>query len=514
MKKELLIILLVFLISSVTFAQTRLAKISGKVVDAETNNPIVGVSVVNESTKAGVNTDVEGTFFLQLEKGKKYSIKISSVGYQSKLISDVQITEGAAPTLNVSLEKANTQLSAVVVTTSSKRETAAALYTVQKNSSAISDAISAEIIKKSPDRSTSEVLRRVSGASIQDNKFVVIRGLSERYNASLLNNSVLPSTEPDKKAFSFDIIPSSLIDNVTIYKSPTPDLPGDFAGGTVKISTKDYPAKRLNEVSFSVGYNSQTTFKNFYKGYPEGTLDWLGFFGNSRLMPGSYARHRGSQFINLSNETKIAVTKQFSNTFGYESAYKSQPNFSFSYNGGNTKLLGNTKKLGFIYSLNYSTGRRVAERIRNEYSTYELSDYSYNTTNYDMRSTLSALFNLTYSYGRSKISLKNLFNNDFVKTEGIRNGINTVNTTTSPFYYKSNNTEATGNGIENSVLEGLHSLKKGWTIDWNGSFSTTYRWQPDQKILTFHTDPDSKNYYLSLSSENSPDIINAGSTLR
>jgi outer membrane receptor for ferrienterochelin and colicin len=132
------------------------------------------------------------------------------------------------------LQKSNVQLSDVVVRTSARRESTASLYTVQKNSSAISDAISAEVIKKSPDRTTSEVLRRVSGTSIQDNKFVIIRGLSERYNTSLLNNSVLPSTEPDKKAFSFDIIPSSLIDNITIYKSPTPDLPGDFAGGRSK----------------------------------------------------------------------------------------------------------------------------------------------------------------------------------------------------------------------------------------------------------------------------------------
>ncbi len=121
-------------------------------------------------------------------------------------------------------------------------------------------------------------MKRVSGASVQDNKFVVIRGLSERYNTSLLNNSILPSTEPDKKAFSFDILPASLVDNLLIYKSATPDLSGDFAGGAIKVATKDFPAKQLSELSFNISYNSLTTFKNFYKSSDNGSLDALGFF--------------------------------------------------------------------------------------------------------------------------------------------------------------------------------------------------------------------------------------------
>lgn len=492
-----------------SFAQSKYIKLSGKVTDGTSGSALVGASVVIESSQSGAKTDIEGNFFLTVEEGRQYSLVVSSVGYQTKIVSEVNATAAGSTPLNIALERESASMGGVVVRASARRESIASLYSIQKNSSSISDAISAEVIKRSPDRSTSEVLRRVSGTSIQDNKFVIIRGLSERYNTSLLNNSILPSTEPDKKAFSFDIIPSSLIDNVTIYKSPTPDLPGDFSGGAIKISTKDYPSKNVSEISLSVGYNSQTTFKNFYKGYPDGKYDAIGFFDNARLIPGSYYGNRGAGFINLSNEQKLAITKQFPNTFGYESAYQSQPNISFSYTGGNTKIIRNNK-LGFIYSVNYSTGRRVVDRTRQEYETYNVLDYNYGTINYDMRSSLSALLNLTYSYGKSKISLKNLFNNDFVKTIGLRNGTNTVNST-DPFYYKSANSEATGNGIESSVLEGLHGLGKGWTVDWNASFSTTYRWQPDQRIVTFHTNPGHpEQYYLTLSNENSPDIINAG----
>ena len=501
--------LLILLSCNLAFSQTSQIKISGKIVDADNNSPLVGATVVTGTGARGVNTDVEGNFFVPAEKGKKITLKVTNVGYQPKVITDLLVSEDSSAGLTIALQRSNSQLEGVVVTSSARRESINSMFTLQKNSSAISDAISAEVIRKSPDRNTSEVLRRVSGTSIQDNKFVIVRGLSERYNASLLNNATLPSTEPDKKAFSFDIIPSSLIDNVTIYKSATPDLPGDFAGGTVKISTKDYPSRSLSEVSVSVGYNSLTTFKNFYNGYPDGSLDWLGFFDHSRLMPGSYARHRGAQFINLSDPAKLAITKQFPNTFGYEPAYKSQPNLSVSYTGGNTKLLSGNKKIGYIYSVSYNNGRRVADRSRDEYATYALQDYRYNTTNYDMRSTLSALLNVTYAFGRSKISFKNLFNNDFVKTQGVRTGYSVVNTN-DLFRYKSANSEAAANGILNSLVEGMHSLPNSLTIDWNASYGLTYRWQPDQRILTFHTDPNQNNYYVSLSNQNSPEITNAG----
>lgn len=514
-----LLCLIATLLTLQIFAQSGSSvKLSGKVTDASTTSAVVGATVLLAGTNAGTKTDVEGNFFISVTAGKVYTIEITSVGYQKKIVNDINASAADNAAINVALQPVTAELSTVVVTSSARREGVASLYTIQKNSSAITDAISSEVIRKSPDRNASDVLRRVSGTSVQDNKFVIIRGLSERYNSSLLNNSVLPSTEPDKKAFSFDILPSSLIDNVTIYKSPTPDLPGDFAGGAVKVSTKDYPSKKLSEISVSAGYNSLTTFQNFYKGYPNGSMDWLGYFDDKRLMPGSYSRHRGANFFPLNPQVKQEITKQFPNTFGSQTANVSQPNFSIAYTGGNTKLMGGTKKLGYIYAINYNNGRRVAERLRQEYEQYseETRQYRYNTTNYDKRSTLSALFNMTYSYGKSKISFKNLYNNDFVSTLGIRNGDNVVNynpsTNSGQFYYKSNNTEAASNGILNSVLEGLHSLKNNWTIDWNASYGLTYRWQPDQRILTFHTfsngSPD--DYYLTVSNENSPEITNSG----
>lgn len=518
MLKKLLIVLLFSVANLIAFSQAnKNIKISGKITDGATGSPLAGVSVILQNENKGTRTDVEGNFLLSVQEGKVYNLQISSVGYQTKVIEALQPSATNNSFLNISLDKASQELQAVVVKTTARKETAASLYMVQKNSSAISDAISAEVIKKSPDRTTSEVLRRVSGTSIQDSKFVIIRGLSERYNSSLLNNAMLPSTEPDKKAFSFDIIPSTLIDNITIYKSPTPDLPGDFAGGAVKISTRDYPSKSLSEVSVSLSYNTLTTGKNFYKGYPDGKYDWLGYFDDQRLIPGGYYKNRGSAYTNLSNNQKIAITKQFPNTYGLQTAAQSAPNFNISYIGGNTKLLKENNKLGFIYSVNYANARSVVDRTRDEYETYDYHNYVYNTTTYNSRAVLSALANISYSFGKNKISWKNLYNNDFTSSFSLRTGtagsggVSLTDPTVVPFHYKSQNTEAYSNGIFNSVVEGLHSLDNGWSVDWNASYGRTYRWQPDQRILTYRTADDNKsNYFIKLNNENSPDPTQVG----
>lgn len=483
-------------------------KIGGRVIDAENGAPVPGATVLDRASKRGTSTDVDGKFFVEVGKDTKITLEISSLGFVTKTIDDISWEQNGSD-LEIALSRETAQLQQVTVKSSAAKESVSALFLVQKNSSSISDGISADVIRKSPDKNTGDVLKRVSGASVQENKFVIIRGLSERYNASLLNNSVLPSTEPDKKAFAFDIIPSSLVDHLVIYKSPTPDLPGDFAGGAVKITTKDYPSKKISDLSIATGYNSLTTFHNFYSGFPEDKFDWLGFFGHSRLIPNAYYSNK-SQFINLTDEQKSFATKQFSNTYGYQPAYRSMPDFSITYTGGDTRLLRGSRRLGYIYAVGYGEGRRVSTAVRDEYENYDFFDYRYNTSSYSTRNNISALLNLTYSNGKNKLSWKTLYHNAFVKSVGIRNGYDISNGEEYRFNIKSSNTEASANGIINSVVEGSHGLGGDIIIDWNASYGRTYRWQPDQKILALHTSANDDVYNLTLSNENSPEVRNAG----
>ncbi|RZL48845.1 MAG: TonB-dependent receptor, partial [Pedobacter sp.] len=185
--------MLILFFGIVSYAQT--GKISGTVSDKKTGETIIGATVKIKGTTKGMATDVDGHYTIGSLTTGKYILSYQFVGYTSKEIADIEVKDGEITNLNVVLEESTSQtLSEVVIQGSFKKESVNALYAQQKNSISISSGISAEIIQKSPDRNTSEVLKRVSGASIQNNKFVVIRGLADRYNTSMLNNSLLPST--------------------------------------------------------------------------------------------------------------------------------------------------------------------------------------------------------------------------------------------------------------------------------------------------------------------------------
>lgn len=213
-----------------------------------------------KGTKLATLTDAEGKFYFRKMPSGQYILEFSLFSFSTKIVSEVEVIDKEATILNVSLSEMNGVLDEVVIkTVKAKTESVQSLLTMQKNSIRVSDGISAESIRRTPDRTTSDVLKRISGTSIQDNKFVIIRGLNDRYNTTYLNGSPLPSTEPDKKAFSFDIFPANMLDNLVIYKTASPDLPGEFAGGVIEINTKSTPDKNFQSISVGSGYNTITT---------------------------------------------------------------------------------------------------------------------------------------------------------------------------------------------------------------------------------------------------------------
>ena len=268
-------------LSSFVVAQTRL---TGKILNNK-NEAVAGVSIKIVGTQTGTTSDVEGRYSLSLATGKKYELEFSASGFATKLVNDIEVGPGLDNELNIVLEIAVTSIEGVTVKATSRRqESTAALLNFQKNNIALSSGLASDFIRRTPDKNTGEVLKRVSGASIQDNKFVIIRGLSDRYNSAVINNAQLPSTEPDKKAFSFDVIPSALIDNIIINKTATPELTGEFAGGLVQINTKDVPTKNMLSLGISFGFNTQSVFKDFTSNERNNT-DWLGFDNGNRGLP-------------------------------------------------------------------------------------------------------------------------------------------------------------------------------------------------------------------------------------
>src|SRR6187401_1240386 len=241
MNRFLLLFTALFGLVFLSFSQSE--KLTGKILNKK-NEPVLGATIKIAGSNTGTSSDMDGNFTLSLSAGKKYTLVISSVNYETKTITDVEVRTGQVNELQVLLdESSKNTLSGVVVKTSSsaRKEPAASLLQFQKNTNPVASVISAEAIRRSPDKNTGDVLKRIPGASVQEGKYLVVRGLSDRYNQAMLNGILLSSTEPDRKTFSFDLFPAAVIDNIIMNKAFVPELPGEWAGGLVQIQTKEIP---------------------------------------------------------------------------------------------------------------------------------------------------------------------------------------------------------------------------------------------------------------------------------
>lgn len=475
-------VLVIISLLTVAFSYAQTGKIAGKVVN-EKNEPLNGVSIkIGNNAAGGVATDVEGRFLLKLNPGK-YTLTLTSVGYNNKTVTDIAVEANGLQELNIVMQAGSKELKAVVVSVSARRESDFALLNMQKNNASISDGISAESIKRSPDKNTGEVLKRVSGTSIQDNKFVIVRGLVDRYNVATINNALLPSTEPDRRAFSFDIIPSNLIDNIMIYKTANPDLPGDFAGGVVQVSTKDVPNRNFLSLGAGASYNTISTGKDFNPGYLSPT-DYLGFDDGSRKLPGNFPSR--SKFQPLTFGPRSEYSGLLKNTYGDRYNAKALPSQSYQLSWGKRYDLKNSGVLGSIVALTYRNGQSFIEGTRSEYDNQERdvngAAYNYNDSNYKFTTSLGGLLNLSYKKGSTKIAFKNLFNRLFEHSNLIRNGIQYYNSRAS---INAQGGETVIKTLYSTQLEGDHSMKNKSKLSWNLNYALTLRDNPDYKFAPF-----------------------------
>ncbi|NDE79017.1 MAG: hypothetical protein EB047_07430, partial [Chitinophagaceae bacterium] len=401
------LLLIVNLFCNTVFAQT--LRLGGKVTNNK-NEALSGVTIKIGGSTAGTMSDLDGRFSLSLVTGKKYSLEFSAVGYTTKTISDVEVSAGIENELNVILEvKAKTEEAVVVTarTSTARRESVNSMISFQRNTNTVASVIAAEAIRRSPDRNTGEVLKRTPGASIQEGKFIVIRGLADRYNQAMINGILLTSTEPDRKTFSFDIIPSNIIDNLVINKAFVPEYPGEWAGGLIQVNTKDIPSKSFFQLQVGSGFNSQTLGNTFYKDQSSST-DWLGFDNGSRALPSSYVRK--AAFDTLSPAEKTAIGKQLRNAWT-PIATNVQPNLSLQLNGGvSTKLFGKT--LGATLGISYNRSFRLLKLLNRSNSlsgnTFSVN-YSYEDTRYVQDINVGAIAGLSLQLNSmNRISFKSI----------------------------------------------------------------------------------------------------------
>ncbi len=499
--RSLLSFILLCFIPLLNMAQTGV--INGHIKDAKTNEPIIGASIVVLGSSYGSITDFDGNFEIQSVISGEYKIIISLVGYSELSVENISVESGKTTELNTSMEELSLQLSAVEVKAQRKTDSEIAVVSEISKLANIAVGVSSQQIAKMQDRDASQVVRRVPGVSVFDDRFIIIRGLNERYNTVLLNDIITPSTEVDIKSFSFDLIPSSAIDRMMVYKSPSADLPGDIAGGAIKIYTKTIPDSDNLSLAFNLGYRSGTTGTRV-SDYSGSNADLFGFGSRLRNLPSSFPSTKNV----INSAGTEAMIKNFRNlNLYYDVNQKSVvpeigANMSYS-----KRIFVGSKEINTISYINYSNTHVFQEMVQNRYLYDASLQSTFQDDNYTNNVRLGAMSNWTLIINqRNKIEFRNIFNQLATKETVLRSGHlfdNDLEISNQSFRYEQKS-------ILSSQLSGTHDLSDKSKIKWIGSFGYTSRSEPDYRRFTSSREIGSDQpYKIDLQQFESPTLQQA-----
>lgn len=457
-------------------AAAQTGSVVGLVVDEQSGEPLVGANVLLVGTTLGTNTDLDGTFEVRNVPPGAYRVRVSYVGYTAKVIEGVRVRVEEKVMLHVSLRADGYSVDEVVVTAEAVMSGEAVLISQQRKANAIQDGISQEQIRKSPDATSSDALRRVVGLSVVDNKFVYIRGTGERYNSTQLNGVRVSSTEPDRKAFAFDIIPANLLDNIVVSKTFTPDMPGDFAGGNVQMNTMDFPQSSTFGLAIAPSTNSATTGREI-NSYDTGPRDWLGTDGGHRSLPDAFP----SSFNGLSADKRNELGRELKNLWVVKP--RSAPaGSSFSINYGNTAEVME-HPFGFNAAFSHRQGYRRTDISRADYDDAGLR-YEYTGSNSKYEVLWGGILNVGYKIGtHNKVGIRSLVSrtseDEVVRLEGFNNLTQNDDILTG-FRFVSRD-------LLTTQLTGDHVLPElfGISLRWTAAYSEAERDEPDLRRMIY-----------------------------
>lgn len=460
-------------------------RISGKVMDNK-GEPLPGASVRIIQTRQAVQSGVDGSYNFSIAPGS-YTVEVSYISFQTKRVTQVEVKAGQATSLNIVLQPATSELEQVVVTGSFRKESIASLYAQQKNAAGVTNGISAEQISRTPDKNIGESLKRISGVTTFDNKYIVVRGIGERYNAAMLDGTLLPSTDAQSRNFSFDLIPSNLVDNVVVSKTVTPDMNGSFGGGLVQVNTRDIPNE--NFMSFTAGatFNDQTTGKDFLS-HKRGKYDYLGFDDGRRKFPEGLMLTTVSDpergLVQAAPELILAQSKKFTtdNFSVYRNIAAPSQNYQLSL-GRVYDLKKENSRFGFTGSLSYRNTQSISlieGQTRGSWAQQGNNhgkDYGFNTT-------WGALLNAGLELGKHRFSFRNtythLYDNTFTNITGWSAYREPGDAEPVPSRIEEADAPTFTNLLQNK-LSGQHQMGK-YKLEWDVARTSVFRNERDMGV--------------------------------
>lgn len=498
MKK--LLFLSLFFYSFYAFGQK--GTIRGTVIDDASGEPLWGVTVLIKGTSNGVITDLDGQFTMEAAAGV-VDLQFSYISYQTITLERMLVKANEVVVVDKIVMKEDAiQAAEVVVTAEAIRSNEVGIINMKLKSAGMIDGISSDKIRKIGDANVAEATKRVTGVTVENGKYVYVRGLGDRYSKTTLNGVDIPGLDPDRNSLQMDIFPTNLINNVVISKNFTAELPADFTGGLLNIETKDFPEERILEFSFSTTYNPQVHFNNNFLTYKGGKTDFLGFDDGTRALPerasgtmvptpyNGASQEDVLSFINSFNPT-LAVTKQLS-ILDFSAGFSFGNQINLKKKG--RKELSNNK-LGYIFSVSYKSDYKLYDDVAyGEYqrssdsSVYELN---YATTQAGALSErnflIGAIGGLAYKTNTSKLKFTVLrLQNGESRTGKFNIENNSAAVGQSGYNAVSDNLEYNQRSLTNVLFSGTHFFPTSkWEIDWRVSPTYSTSTDPDIRKTAF-----------------------------
>ena len=464
------------LVAKIPVKKQEPGKLSGKITDEKAQDfPSAGIRVAELGR--GMQSSLDGTYTLELPPGT-YTLEISYVSYQTQRITGVQIKPGAVTKLDVSMKPAANALKEVVVTSGFQRASAAGLYARQKNAAGITDGISEAQIARTPDNNVGAVLKRVSGLNVVDNRYVVVRGLSDRYNQAQIDGVTQPSTEMNQRNFAFDAIPAEIVSSVVVNKTATPDLSSEFAGGQVSVNTLDVPVQNFTQFQIGTGYNTNTIGKDFIQAGKRGGAEFFGFPASGhKLAPGMKSWNFST--IPIAPAYTVAQSRTFDPEGFRMYRYGFQPNQNYRFSFGRVYPLKNNLNFGFVGGATLRNSQEINEYISRRAGaqpTYiDSVNHRQNGIIYKFNSMLSGLLNLGLQGKAFKLSFRNLYSHTYKNDNYTYESADPDNlSNTSPdFRIKFNLQSPESTTVLQHKLEAEHNIgESGIKFSWNASYTS------------------------------------------
>lgn len=454
------------------------------------------VSVSMQGTTTGATTDFDGKFSFSVPAGL-YKLIISSVGFASDT-TEINLINGEPLVIEKTLKSSVVSLSAFTVEAVQDRTNENYQLMEQKNATTIETSIGAKELTAKGVSDVAEGLTKVSGISksSQSGGAVFVRGMGDRYNNAMLNGLPVPSPDPDKKVIPLDVFPTSIVSSLAISKTFTPNLYGDFAGGTIDIKTKNYSPKPLLKIGIGTSLNTYTTFKEFNSTAGDG-LDHFGYENGDRTLPEEVRNaeiYRGDK------------TNPFGSGFTPKQTM-AMPTYKASILGGGSKKLKNGMMIGFLVAGSHGNKYQTTSGNDRNVDTYGANISDYNFTKNIYSTGTSALENVYLEINENhNVSFNSLYLHDSNNEISLYDS-QMEDRDREGYLYSLRNTNTQNTLLVNQVGSNHKFLSNKFYFDWRCSAASAKSDVPDRYQLLTKTIEDDKSIYL-------PEGLNAADNSR